>query len=51
MKIHPAARVIIASGCEDPNWADFARLVGVQAVLLKPFQAKEFADILVRLLR
>src|SRR3569833_2264932 len=51
LKIHPAARVIIASGCEEPNWADFARSVGVQAVVLQPFQAKEFADILVRLLK
>jgi CheY-like chemotaxis protein len=51
LAIHPTVRVIIASGCEDPNWADFARSVGVQAVVLKPFQAKEFADILVRLLR
>jgi DNA-binding NtrC family response regulator len=51
LKIHSAARVIIASGCEDPNWADFARSAGVQVVLLKPFQVKEFADTLARLLR
>jgi DNA-binding NtrC family response regulator len=51
LKIDPEARVIIASGCEDPNWADFARSVGVEAVLLKPFQAKELADILIRLLK
>src|SRR3569833_893751 len=25
----PDARVVIASGCEDPNWADFARALGV----------------------
>jgi CheY-like chemotaxis protein len=51
LKIHSAVRVIIASGCEDPNWADFARSVGVEAVLLKPFQVKEFADTLARLLK
>jgi AmiR/NasT family two-component response regulator len=36
--------VIIASGCEEPNWAQFARSAGVEAVLLKPFQVKEFAE-------
>jgi len=51
LKMHPATRVVIASGCEDPNWADFARSVGVEAVVLKPFQAKELADILMRLFR
>lgn len=50
LKISPATRVVIASGCEDPNWADFAVSVGVEAVLLKPFQAQELADIMARLL-
>jgi CheY-like chemotaxis protein len=50
LKIRPDVRVVIASGCEDPNWADFARSVGVEAVLLKPFQADEFAAAIRRLL-
>ena len=50
LKVRPDARVVIASGCEDPNWAGFARSVGVEAVLLKPFSLKEFADALSRLL-
>jgi DNA-binding NtrC family response regulator len=48
--VRPDARVVIASGCEDPNWADFARSVGVEAVLLKPFWLQEFADTISRLL-
>jgi DNA-binding NtrC family response regulator len=51
LKLRPGARVVIASGCEDPNWADFARSVGVQAVLLKPFQVDELAEAISRLLR
>ena len=51
LKFRPGMRVVIASGCEDPNWADFARSVGVQAVLLKPFQVDEFAEAISRLLR
>ena len=51
LKFRPRARVVIASGCEDPNWADFARSVGVQAVLLKPFQVDELAAAISRLLR
>ena len=50
LKRRPEARVVIASGCEDPNWAGFARSVGVEAVLLKPFQLQEFADAISRLL-
>ena len=50
LKTRPAARVVIASGCEDPNWAGFARSVGVEAVLLKPFRLNEFADTISRLL-
>lgn len=46
----PRARVVIASGCEDPNWAGFARSVGVEAVLLKPFRLQEFAEAISRLL-
>jgi DNA-binding NtrC family response regulator len=51
LKLRPGVRVVIASGCEDPNWADFARSVGVQAVLLKPFQVDELAEAISRLLR
>jgi DNA-binding NtrC family response regulator len=51
LKIRPAARVVIASGCENPNWAHFALSVGVQAVLLKPFQVDELAEVISRLLR
>lgn len=50
LKVNPAARVIIASGCEDPNWAPFALSVGVEAVLLKPFHAHEFARTISELL-
>jgi len=50
LKGRPDARVVIASGCEDPNWADFARSVGVEAVLLKPLRLQEFADTISRLL-
>ena len=50
LKGRPDARVVIASGCEDPNWAGFARSVGVEAVLLKPFRLQDFADAISRLL-
>ena len=50
LKGRPDARVVIASGCEDPNWAGFARSVGVEAVLLKPLRLQEFADAIGRLL-
>jgi len=50
LKAKPAARVIIASGCEDPNWAPFARSVGVEAVLLKPLHVRELARTLSELL-
>jgi DNA-binding NtrC family response regulator len=50
LKVRPGACVIIASGCEDPNWAQFARSVGVRAVLLKPLQIKVFAETISQLL-
>ena len=50
LEVRPDVRVVIASGCEDPNWADFARSVGVREVLLKPFSAQEFAETISRLL-
>lgn len=50
LSVKPDAHVVIASGCEDPNWAQLARSVGVRAVLLKPFRANEFAQALDELL-
>jgi DNA-binding NtrC family response regulator len=50
LKGRPDTRVVIASGCEDPNWAGFARSAGVEAVLLKPLRLQEFADTISRLL-
>lgn len=35
LKLNPAAEVIILSGCEDPNWADYARSCGVREVMEK----------------
>ena len=35
LKLNPAAKVIILSGCEDPNWADYARSCGVREVMEK----------------
>ena len=34
--IKPDATVIIATGCDDPNWAGHARACGVRAVIEKP---------------
>ena len=36
LRIEPRAMVIIATGCEDPNWADHARASGVREVIEKP---------------
>lgn len=36
LQIEPRARVVIATGCEDPNWADHARASGVREVIDKP---------------
>ena len=35
LKLNPAAKVIILSGCEDPNWAGYARSCGVREVMEK----------------
>jgi len=35
LKLNPTAEVIILSGCEDPNWADYARSCGVREVMEK----------------
>jgi len=45
-EIEPGAAVIIATGCEDPNWADFARASGVRAVIEKPTTVEEMAHAL-----
>jgi two-component system, cell cycle sensor histidine kinase and response regulator CckA len=36
LQIEPRAAVVIATGCEDPNWADHARACGVREVIEKP---------------
>jgi DNA-binding NtrC family response regulator len=36
LAIAPQAHVVIATGCEDPNWADHARACGVRSVIEKP---------------
>jgi two-component system, cell cycle sensor histidine kinase and response regulator CckA len=36
LHIEPRAAVVIATGCEDPNWADYARASGVREVIEKP---------------
>jgi DNA-binding NtrC family response regulator len=50
LRVRPGAAVIIATGCEDPNWAEFARSAGVREVLLKPLQVETFAETISRLL-
>ena len=39
-------KVIIATGCKDPNWADFARASGVRQVIEKPTTVEELAKAL-----
>jgi DNA-binding NtrC family response regulator len=36
LRIAPHAAVVIATGCEDPNWANHARACGVREVIEKP---------------
>jgi two-component system cell cycle sensor histidine kinase/response regulator CckA len=36
LQIEPRAVIVIATGCEDPNWADHARASGVREVIEKP---------------
>jgi DNA-binding NtrC family response regulator len=50
LKARPTARVVIATGCEDPNWAQFARSTGVHQVVEKPRQVAVFAEMISRLL-
>ena len=49
LAIDPKAIVIIATGCEDPNWADHARTSGVRAVIEKPGTIQQMAQVLERL--
>jgi len=46
LKVRPGACVIIATGCEDPNWAQVARSSGVHRVVEKPPQVAVFAEII-----
>jgi len=50
LALDPRATVVIATGCEDPNWADHARASGVRDVIEKPGSIQEMANILDRLL-
>jgi len=50
LAIDPKATVVIATGCEDPNWADHARACGVRAVIEKPATIAAMANVLDRLL-
>ena len=50
LSIEPKAMVVIATGCEDPNWADYARASGVHDVIEKPTTLDEMAAVLERLL-
>jgi two-component system cell cycle sensor histidine kinase/response regulator CckA len=44
LQIEPRAAVVIATGCEDPNWADHARASGVRAVIEKPSTIDAMAE-------
>jgi two-component system, cell cycle sensor histidine kinase and response regulator CckA len=52
LQIDPLAAVVIATGCEDPNWAEHARASGVREVIEKPTtidaMAKAISDLLYR---
>jgi two-component system cell cycle sensor histidine kinase/response regulator CckA len=50
LQIEPRAMVVIATGCEDPNWADHARASGVRAVIEKPTTIDAMARAIVGLL-
>jgi CheY-like chemotaxis protein len=43
LKLNPAAKVIILSGCEHPNWADYARSCGVREVMEKSVSIEAMA--------
>jgi DNA-binding NtrC family response regulator len=50
LKIAPQAKVVIATGCVDPNWADHARSQGVRDVVEKPGSVTEMGQLVNRLL-
>ncbi len=50
LKIAPQARVVIATGCIDPNWAEHARTCGVREVIEKPNSVADMSQIVTRLL-
>jgi len=50
LAIDPKATVVIATGCEDPNWAEHARAAGVRDVIEKPGTIAAMAEVLNRLL-
>jgi DNA-binding NtrC family response regulator len=50
LKVSPTACVIIATGCEDPNWARLARSSGVHQIMEKPLQVAVFAEMISRVL-
>jgi two-component system cell cycle sensor histidine kinase/response regulator CckA len=51
LEIEPRATVVIATGCEDPNWADHARASGVHDIIEKPTTVDAMAQAIDRLLR
>ena len=50
LKIAPQARVVIATGCVDPNWAEHARASGVREVIEKPGTVADMSNVVTRLL-
>ena len=50
LKIAPQARVVIATGCVDPNWAEHARSCGVREVIEKPSSVADMGQVVTRLL-
>jgi CheY-like chemotaxis protein len=50
LKIAPTAKVVIATGCVDPNWAEHARAQGVRDVVEKPGSVAEMGQLVNRLL-
>jgi DNA-binding NtrC family response regulator len=51
LKIYADADIIVASGCEEPNWADHARACGVRQVIEKPGSVEALARTIDSLLR
>jgi DNA-binding NtrC family response regulator len=51
LEADPAAAVVIASGCADPNWEQDARESGVFAVIEKPTEIQALVAAIERLVR